>query len=56
MYLLVYFFLDQEPKILFLLSGVGARRCLSDMQGCTDGCRYDGTYQGIPPPKVGISA
>lgn len=22
------------------------------MDGCTEGCRYDGTYGGIPPPRV----
>lgn len=22
------------------------------MQNCTDGCRFDGTYEGIPPPQV----
>lgn len=43
---------DQQPKILYYLHVVGAKRCPSDMAGCTDGCRYDGTYGGIPPPRV----
>lgn len=43
---------DLQPKILYYLHAVGAKRCSSDMQGCTDGCRYDSTYGGIPPPRV----
>ncbi|CAH1987400.1 unnamed protein product [Acanthoscelides obtectus] len=42
---------DQEAKLLYYLAAVGARRCLPDVSGCTDGCRYNGTYEGIPPPK-----
>lgn len=45
-------FTDQEPKLLYYLAAVGAKRCLSGMQGCTEGCKYDKTYQGIPPEKV----
>ncbi|CAG9771001.1 unnamed protein product [Ceutorhynchus assimilis] len=43
---------DNEPKILYYLHAVGARRCKSDMAGCTDGCAQIGTFDGIPPPKV----
>ncbi|CAH1155338.1 unnamed protein product [Phaedon cochleariae] len=43
---------EQEPTILYLISAVGAKRCTSDTQRCTDGCKYDGKYEGIPPPKV----
>ncbi|XP_066157041.1 85/88 kDa calcium-independent phospholipase A2 [Euwallacea fornicatus] len=43
---------DLEPKILYYLHAVGARRCRADMVGCTEGCIQHGTYDGIPPPKV----
>ncbi|XP_023312464.1 85/88 kDa calcium-independent phospholipase A2 isoform X3 [Anoplophora glabripennis] len=43
---------EQEPKLLYYLHAVGAKRCSSDMQGCTDGCKFNSTYEGIPPPKV----
>lgn len=43
---------DQEPKLLYYLHAVGAKRCSPDMQNCTDGCKFGGTYDGIPPPKV----
>ncbi|CAG9864303.1 unnamed protein product [Phyllotreta striolata] len=43
---------DQEPKLLYYLAAVGAKRCLPGTEGCTDGCSTDGTYDGIPPPKV----
>nr|XP_023018736.1 85/88 kDa calcium-independent phospholipase A2 isoform X2 [Leptinotarsa decemlineata] len=43
---------DQEPNLLYYLSAVGTKRCPRDMEGCTDGCRFNGTYEGIPPPKV----
>ncbi|KAJ8957044.1 hypothetical protein NQ314_006603 [Rhamnusium bicolor] len=43
---------DQEPKILYYLYAVGAKRCSSNMEGCTDGCKFIGTYEGIPPPKI----
>lgn len=43
---------DQEPKLLYYVSAVGASRCSSGLQGCTDGCSAVGTYEGIPPPKV----
>ncbi|VEN62812.1 unnamed protein product [Callosobruchus maculatus] len=42
---------DQEAKLLYYLAAIGARRCHPDVTGCTDGCRYDGTYEGIPPQK-----
>lgn len=43
---------EQEPKLLFYLHAVGASRCSYEMTNCTDGCRFDGTYDGIPPPRV----
>ncbi|KAH1008810.1 hypothetical protein HUJ05_009332 [Dendroctonus ponderosae] len=43
---------ELEPKLLYYLHAVGARRCRADMVGCTDGCKQHGTYDGIPPPKV----
>lgn len=43
---------DQEPKILYYLHAVGARRCDPDVVGCTDGCLHNGTYAGIPPQRV----
>ncbi|XP_050301399.1 85/88 kDa calcium-independent phospholipase A2 isoform X2 [Anthonomus grandis grandis] len=43
---------ELAPKILYYLHAVGAKRCRADMQGCTDGCMHQGTYDGIPPPKV----
>nr|CAI5840327.1 unnamed protein product [Callosobruchus analis] len=42
---------DQEAKLLYYLAAIGARRCHPDVSGCTDGCRYDGIYEGIPPQK-----
>lgn len=43
---------DQEQKVLFYLHAVGAKRCLPDMPNCTEGCKVDGTFDGIPPPRV----
>lgn len=43
---------EQEPKILYYLHAVGAKRCPADMKQCTDGCKFNGTYDGIPPPRV----
>ncbi|KAL1518183.1 hypothetical protein ABEB36_001845 [Hypothenemus hampei] len=43
---------ELESKILYYLHAVGARRCRADMQGCTDGCKQQGTYDGVAPPKV----
>lgn len=43
---------EQEPKLLYYLHAVGAKRCPPEMQNCTDGCRFDGTYEGIPPERV----
>lgn len=43
---------DQEPKILYYLHAVGAKRCFPDMINCTNGCKHNGTYDGIPPPRV----
>ncbi|XP_030753365.1 85/88 kDa calcium-independent phospholipase A2 isoform X2 [Sitophilus oryzae] len=43
---------DQENKILYYLHAVGARRCPPGTEGCTEGCVHDGTFDGIPPPKV----
>lgn len=43
---------DQQPKLLYYLHVVGAKRCSSDMLNCTDGCRYDSTYGGVPPPRI----
>ncbi|XP_075228914.1 calcium-independent phospholipase A2 VIA isoform X2 [Lycorma delicatula] len=37
-------------KILYMLHAVGAPRCDSAMNGCTDGCSRKGTYDGSPPP------
>lgn len=44
--------LENEPKHLYTLHAVGAARCAPEMEGCTDGCRFDGTYEGVPPPEV----
>ncbi|XP_044751505.1 85/88 kDa calcium-independent phospholipase A2 isoform X2 [Coccinella septempunctata] len=41
-----------SPKLLYYLSAIGAKRCSEDMTNCKDGCKYDGTYEGIPPPPV----
>ncbi|XP_060535759.1 85/88 kDa calcium-independent phospholipase A2 isoform X2 [Cylas formicarius] len=43
---------EQEPKLLYYLHVVGAKRCPPKIAGCTDGCVAGGTYDGIPPPKV----
>ncbi|KAF2880119.1 hypothetical protein ILUMI_26054 [Ignelater luminosus] len=43
---------EQEPKVLYYLHGVGAKRCKPDVVGCTDGCSHDGSYDGIPPTPV----
>lgn len=43
---------DQEPKLLYILHAVGAKRCLPGAIDCTDGCRADGTFDGIPPTPV----
>lgn len=42
----------QEPKLLYYLHAVGAERCPAGMQNCTEGCKCDGSYAGIPPPIV----
>ncbi|KAF5307036.1 hypothetical protein FQR65_LT07179 [Abscondita terminalis] len=43
---------DQEPKLLYYLHAVGAKRCPPGTMDCTEGCRADGTFDGIPPPPV----
>ncbi|KAK5642233.1 hypothetical protein RI129_008400 [Pyrocoelia pectoralis] len=43
---------DQESKLLYYLHAVGAKRCPPGVDQCTDGCRPDGTYDGIPPNTV----
>ncbi|KAF5304085.1 hypothetical protein FQA39_LY01870 [Lamprigera yunnana] len=43
---------EQEPKLLYYLHAVGAKRCPSGTSDCTDGCRFDGTFDGIPPTPV----
>lgn len=40
----------QGDKILYLLHAVGAERCSEDVTGCTKGCKFGESYQGIPPP------
>ena len=37
--------------ILYILHAVGAERCLSNMQGCTTGCKDNEEYNGIAPPE-----
>lgn len=41
-----------EPKILYYLHAVGAKRCSMDMNQCTEGCVFNGTYDGVPPNPV----
>ncbi|KAK9880834.1 hypothetical protein WA026_013160 [Henosepilachna vigintioctopunctata] len=41
-----------DPKLLYYLAAVGAKRCPIDMKNCNDGCKNNGTYEGIPPPPV----
>ncbi|CAH0547476.1 unnamed protein product [Brassicogethes aeneus] len=43
---------DQDQKFLYYLHAVGAKRCNPDMVNCTQGCKHDGTFDGIPPPEV----
>lgn len=43
---------EQEPKILYYLHAAGALRCLEGTAGCTEGCKSDGNYGGLPPPPV----
>uniref|UniRef100_A0A8D8UY23 phospholipase A2 n=2 Tax=Cacopsylla melanoneura TaxID=428564 RepID=A0A8D8UY23_9HEMI len=39
----------KKDRILFVLHAVGAERCEAGKEGCTDGCRQDGTFDGAPP-------
>lgn len=41
-----------DPKLIYFLSAIGAKRCSPDMDNCRDGCKSDGIYEGIPPPPV----
>ncbi|KAL3275689.1 hypothetical protein HHI36_020440 [Cryptolaemus montrouzieri] len=41
-----------DSKLLYCLSAVGAQRCPEGLIDCKDGCIYNGTYEGIPPPPV----
>ncbi|XP_017773302.1 PREDICTED: 85/88 kDa calcium-independent phospholipase A2 [Nicrophorus vespilloides] len=43
---------EQENKLLYYLHAVGAARCPPDMVDCTDGCKANGTFNGIPLPDV----
>ncbi|XP_019877346.2 85/88 kDa calcium-independent phospholipase A2 isoform X2 [Aethina tumida] len=43
---------DQEQRLLYYLHAVGAKRCPADMIGCTEGCKFNGSFDGIPPPEV----
>lgn len=42
---------EAQARVLYYLHAVGARRCPTNAQGCNDGCSYNGTFDGIPPPK-----
>lgn len=48
----LFFYLDQEQRLLYYLHAVGAKRCPADMIGCTEGCKFNGSFDGIPPPEV----
>ncbi|KAL1451316.1 hypothetical protein WDU94_005705 [Cyamophila willieti] len=39
----------KKDRILYVLHAVGAERCESGKQGCNDGCRHDGSFDGAPP-------
>lgn len=39
-------------KILYALHAVGAKRCRSEMSGCSAGCAAKEDYNGVPPPPV----
>lgn len=43
---------EQDLKILYYLHAVGAERCLEGTIDCTDGCRFNGAFDGIPPTPV----
>ncbi|XP_045464843.1 85/88 kDa calcium-independent phospholipase A2 isoform X2 [Harmonia axyridis] len=43
-----------DPKILYYLSAVGAKRCPEGVSNCKDGCSFNGIYEGIPPPPVAM--
>ncbi|XP_018322821.1 85/88 kDa calcium-independent phospholipase A2 [Agrilus planipennis] len=43
---------DQEPKLLYYLHAVGAKRCPKGISDCTEGCIFNGNYDGIPPEPV----
>ncbi|XP_026463119.1 85/88 kDa calcium-independent phospholipase A2-like isoform X1 [Ctenocephalides felis] len=38
-------------KVLHILHSVGAERCLKDMEDCKPGCKFDGDFDGQPPPS-----
>ncbi len=40
-----------SDKILYLLHGVGARRCEAGYPGCNPGCDPNGTFNGEPPEQ-----
>lgn len=50
----IIYFLDQEAKLLYYLTAVGAKRCSPETNNCTDGCKHDGAFEGIPPQPVSI--
>lgn len=43
--------------LLHVLHSVGAERCSIDMAGCSEGCAYNGSYNGDapPPPPLGCT-
>lgn len=43
---------EQQEDLLYYLHAVGAKRCVSDMKNCTEGCSHDGTFNGLEPPRV----
>lgn len=47
----------EANKMLYILHAVGAKRCYEDTAGCSQGCAYNGTFDGVspPPPPVGCT-
>lgn len=43
---------SNNAKALYCLHAVGACRCPPDMQGCTNGCKSGGDYNGEAPGQV----
>lgn len=41
---------NKKDRILYVLHAVGAERCESGKYGCAEGCSFNGTHNGAPPP------